>query len=96
MFNLNHREKVSMRSPTTEPQGPCGNAPRLNVGDTELSRGEKEEEDPKKVLKEIMAERFPNLAKYINLEIHEAEQKPNQEKFKEPPAKMHHNQTLEN
>ena len=38
-------------------------------------RGEREKTN--KVLKEIMAENFPNLARNVNLQIKEAEQIPN-------------------
>ena len=42
-----------------------------------VPKGEEKEGKSEKVLKEIMAENFPNLVKDINLQVQEAKQPPN-------------------
>lgn len=58
-----------------------------------ILEGEEKEGRAGKIIEEIMTENFPNLAKGINPQVHEAEQIPNRNKPKELYIKFSYNQT---
>lgn len=64
-----------------------GGTKQSNIRGMEHSGGKKKQGEPEKVFKEIMAGNFPNLAKYINLQVQETEQTPNRKNSKSPTPK---------